>query len=78
MVFLVILQCLTTFSVKKIFPNIRSKPSLMQRETSLSCPITCSLGEKKTDFHLPVTFFQVVVDTIGVVDLDQPKILSSW
>lgn len=63
--------------MKKFFPNTWSKPSLIQLETSFSCPITCSLG-KKTDLHLSVTFFQAVVDTIGLVDLGQREILSSW
>lgn len=51
-VFLVMLQCLTAFSVNKCIPNIWSKPSLMQLETGLSCPITCSLGKK--DWSPPV------------------------
>ncbi|KAK4826382.1 hypothetical protein QYF61_008053 [Mycteria americana] len=43
------------FEVK--FPNIQSKPSLVQLETISSCPITCYLGEE-TDPHLTTTSFQ--------------------
>ncbi|KAK4812332.1 hypothetical protein QYF61_017109 [Mycteria americana] len=41
------------------FPNIQSKPPLVQLEAISSCPITCYLGEE-TDPHLSTTSFQVV------------------
>ncbi|KAK4824540.1 hypothetical protein QYF61_016144 [Mycteria americana] len=40
------------------FPNIQSKPPLVQIEAIFSCPITCYLGEE-TDPHLSTTLFQV-------------------
>ncbi|KAK4823418.1 hypothetical protein QYF61_001873 [Mycteria americana] len=39
------------------FPNIQSKPLLMQLEAISSCPIACYLGEE-TDPHLSTTSFQ--------------------
>ncbi|KAK4828617.1 hypothetical protein QYF61_000069 [Mycteria americana] len=39
------------------FPNIQSKPPLVQLEAISSCPITCYLGEE-TDPHLSTTSFQ--------------------
>jgi len=50
-------QCLTTLSVKKFFPNIQSKPTLMQLEVIASCPITSYLGEE-TNTCLTTTSFQ--------------------
>ncbi|KAK4828566.1 hypothetical protein QYF61_027656 [Mycteria americana] len=44
------------FSEEK-FPNIRSKPPLVQLETISSCPIACYLAEE-TDPHLSTTSFQ--------------------
>ncbi|KAK4821205.1 hypothetical protein QYF61_015773 [Mycteria americana] len=44
------------FSEEK-FPNIQSKPPLVQLEAISSCPITCYLGEE-TDPHLSTTSFQ--------------------
>ncbi|KAK4821429.1 hypothetical protein QYF61_019707 [Mycteria americana] len=39
------------------FPNIQSKPPLVQLEAISSCPVTCYLGEE-TDPHLSTTSFQ--------------------
>ncbi|KAK4821603.1 hypothetical protein QYF61_025180 [Mycteria americana] len=39
------------------FPNIQSKPPLVQLEAISSCPITCYLGEE-TNPHLSTTSFQ--------------------
>ncbi|KAK4827619.1 hypothetical protein QYF61_019544 [Mycteria americana] len=39
------------------FPNIQSKPPLVQLEAISSCPITCYLGEE-SDPHLSTTSFQ--------------------
>ncbi|KAK4817687.1 hypothetical protein QYF61_025779 [Mycteria americana] len=39
------------------FPNIQSKPPLVQLEAISSCPITCYLGEE-TDPHLSTASFQ--------------------
>ncbi|KAK4823482.1 hypothetical protein QYF61_002546 [Mycteria americana] len=39
------------------FPDIQSKPPLVQLEAISSCPITCYLGEE-TDPHLSTTSFQ--------------------
>jgi len=50
----------TTFSV--IFPNIQSKPPLMQHEAVSPCPIACYSGEE-TDLHLATTSFQVAVES---------------
>ncbi|KAK4816266.1 LOW QUALITY PROTEIN: hypothetical protein QYF61_014338 [Mycteria americana] len=47
------------FSGEK-FPNIQSKPPLVQLEAISSHPITCYLGEE-ADPHLSTTSFQVVV-----------------
>ncbi|KAK4818276.1 hypothetical protein QYF61_009994 [Mycteria americana] len=44
------------FSEEK-FPNIQSKPPLVQLEAISSCPIACYLGEE-TDPHLSTTSFQ--------------------
>ncbi|KAK4826164.1 LOW QUALITY PROTEIN: hypothetical protein QYF61_005737 [Mycteria americana] len=49
------------FSEEK-FPNIQSKPPLVQLEAISSCPIACYLGEE-TDPHLSTTSFQVVVES---------------
>jgi len=54
--------CLTALLVKKILPNIQSKPSLVQLETIYCCPITCFLG-KETDTHLAAASFWVVVES---------------
>ncbi|KAK4828228.1 hypothetical protein QYF61_024723 [Mycteria americana] len=45
-----------------IFPNIQSKPPLVQREAISSCPMACYLGEE-TNPHLATTSFQVVVES---------------
>ncbi|KAK4818424.1 hypothetical protein QYF61_012958 [Mycteria americana] len=42
---------------EEIFPNIKTKPPLVQLEAISSCPITCYLGEE-TDPHLSTTSFQ--------------------
>ncbi|KAJ7423221.1 hypothetical protein BTVI_10719 [Pitangus sulphuratus] len=47
---------------EEIFPNIQSKPPLVQLEAISSHPVTCYLGEE-TDTHLSVTSFQVVVES---------------
>ncbi|KAK4810950.1 hypothetical protein QYF61_013358 [Mycteria americana] len=39
------------------FPNIQSKPPLVQLEAISSCPVTCYLGEE-TNTHLSTTSFQ--------------------
>ncbi|KAK4823531.1 hypothetical protein QYF61_003040 [Mycteria americana] len=44
------------------FPNIQSKPPLVQLEAISSCPITCYLGEE-TDPHLSTTSFQYLIQT---------------
>ncbi|KAK4814535.1 hypothetical protein QYF61_022254 [Mycteria americana] len=67
-------QGLTTLSVKKIFPNIQSKPPMVQLEAISSCPITCYLGEE-TDPHLSTTSFQVVVESNKVSP--QPPLLQA-
>ncbi|KAK4818165.1 hypothetical protein QYF61_007607, partial [Mycteria americana] len=41
-----------------IFPNIQSKPPLMQLEAISSCPMTCYLGEE-TNTHLSTTSFRL-------------------
>ncbi|KAK4818658.1 hypothetical protein QYF61_017266 [Mycteria americana] len=46
---------------EEIFPNIHSKPPLVQPEAISSCPITCYSG-KETNTHLATTSFQVVVE----------------
>jgi len=45
---------------KGIFPNIQSKPLLMQPEAIASHPFACYLGEE-INAHLAATSFQVVV-----------------
>ncbi|KAK4832461.1 hypothetical protein QYF61_023508 [Mycteria americana] len=44
------------------FPNIQSKPPMVQREAISSHPIPCYLGEE-IDPHLSTTSFQVVVES---------------
>ncbi|KAK4830648.1 hypothetical protein QYF61_012491 [Mycteria americana] len=44
------------------FPNIQSKPPLVQLEAISSCPMACYLGEE-TDPHLATTSFQAVVES---------------
>ncbi|KAK4817737.1 hypothetical protein QYF61_026537 [Mycteria americana] len=61
------------FSEEK-FPNIQSKPPLVQLEATSSCPITCYLGEE-TDPHLSTTSFQVVVESDKVSP--QPPLLQA-
>ncbi|KAK4817682.1 LOW QUALITY PROTEIN: hypothetical protein QYF61_024911 [Mycteria americana] len=56
------------------FPNIQSKPPLVQLEDILSHPITCYLGEE-TDPHLSTTSFQVVVESDKVSP--QPPFLQA-
>ncbi|KAK4813829.1 hypothetical protein QYF61_001833 [Mycteria americana] len=56
------------------FPNIQSKPPLVQPEAISSCPITCYLGEE-TDTHLSTTSFQVVVESNKVSP--QPPFLQA-
>ncbi|KAK4829607.1 hypothetical protein QYF61_005707 [Mycteria americana] len=61
------------FSEEK-FPNIQSKPPLVQLEAISSCPITCYLGEE-TDPHLSTTSFQVVEESDKVSP--QPPLLQA-
>ncbi|KAK4817835.1 hypothetical protein QYF61_000670 [Mycteria americana] len=56
------------------FPNIQSKPPLVQLEAISSCPITCYLGEE-TDPHLSTTSFQAVVESNKVSP--QPPFLQA-
>ncbi|KAK4822062.1 hypothetical protein QYF61_008871 [Mycteria americana] len=56
------------------FPNIQSKPPLVQLEAISSCPITCYLGEE-TDPHLSTTSFQVVEESDKVSP--QPPFLQA-
>jgi len=48
---------------KEIFPNIQSKPPLMQLEAISSCPVASYLGEE-TNTHLTTASFKVVVKGI--------------
>ncbi|KAK4818164.1 hypothetical protein QYF61_007606 [Mycteria americana] len=57
-----------------IFPNIQSKPPLVQPEAISSHPITCYLGEE-TDPHLSTTSFQAVVESDKVSP--QPPFLQA-
>ncbi|KAK4820667.1 hypothetical protein QYF61_003075 [Mycteria americana] len=59
---------------KEIFPNIQSKPLLMQLEPISSRPITSYLGEE-TDPHLSTTSFQVVIESNKVSP--QPPFLQA-
>ncbi|KAK4807134.1 hypothetical protein QYF61_018475 [Mycteria americana] len=59
---------------EEIFPNIQSKPPLVQLEAISSRPITCYLGEE-TDPHLSTTSFQVVVESNKVSP--QPPFLQA-
>ncbi|KAK4806827.1 hypothetical protein QYF61_005623 [Mycteria americana] len=59
---------------EEIFPNIQSKPPLVQLEAISSCPIACYLGEE-TDNHLATTSFQVVVESDTVSP--QPPFLQA-
>ncbi|KAK4827101.1 hypothetical protein QYF61_014203 [Mycteria americana] len=59
---------------EKIFPNIQSKPPLVQFEAVSSRPIACYLGEE-TDPHLATTSFQVVVESNKVSP--QPPFLQA-
>ncbi|KAK4818960.1 hypothetical protein QYF61_022627, partial [Mycteria americana] len=56
------------------FPNIQSKPPLVQLEGISSCPITSYLGEE-TDPHLSTTSFQVAVESDKVSP--QPPFLQA-
>ena len=47
---------------EEVFPNIQSKPPLVQLEAVSSHPITCYLGEE-TNTHLATTSFQVVIES---------------
>ncbi|KAK4830766.1 hypothetical protein QYF61_013255 [Mycteria americana] len=55
------------------FPNIQSKPPLVQLEAISSCPVSCYVGEE-TDPHLSTTSFQVVVESDKVSP--QPPLLQ--
>ncbi|KAK4811173.1 hypothetical protein QYF61_019804 [Mycteria americana] len=56
------------------FPNIQSKPPLVQLEALSSCAIICYWGEE-TDTHLSTTSFQVVVESNKVSP--QPPFLQA-
>ncbi|KAK4812352.1 hypothetical protein QYF61_017129 [Mycteria americana] len=56
------------------FPNIQSKPPLVQLEAISSRPITCYLGEE-TDPHLSTASFQAVVESDEVSP--QPPFLQA-
>ena len=47
---------------EEIFPNIQTKPPLVQLEAISSHPITCYLAEE-TDTHLATTSFQVILES---------------
>jgi len=53
---------------KEFFPNIQSKPPLMQLEAIASCPTAGYLGEE-TNTCLTTTSFQVAVDSNKVCNL---------
>ncbi|KAK4831675.1 hypothetical protein QYF61_018672 [Mycteria americana] len=59
---------------EEIFPNIQSKPLLMQLEAISSRPITCYLGEE-TNTYLATTSFQGVVESNKVSP--QPPFLQA-
>jgi len=59
---------------KEIFPNIQSKPPLVQLEAMASRPITSYLGEE-TNTCLTTTSFQVVVESNKVSP--QPSLLQA-
>ncbi|KAK4819909.1 hypothetical protein QYF61_014644 [Mycteria americana] len=59
---------------EEIFPNIQSKPPLVQLEAISSCPIACYLGEE-ANTHLARTSFQVVVESDKVSP--QPPFLQA-
>ena len=59
---------------EEIFPNIQSKPPLVQLEAISSRPITCYLGEE-TNPHLATTSFQAVVESNKVSP--QPPFLQT-
>ncbi|KAK4831720.1 hypothetical protein QYF61_018772, partial [Mycteria americana] len=59
---------------KEIFPNIQSKPPLVQLEAISSRPIASYLGEE-TDPHLSTASFQVVVESDKVSP--QPPFLQA-
>ncbi|KAK4820813.1 hypothetical protein QYF61_007207 [Mycteria americana] len=59
---------------KEFFPNIQSKPPLLQLEAISSCPITSYL-EEEIDTHLTTTSFQVAVESDKVSP--QPPFLQA-
>jgi len=59
---------------KEIFPNIQSKPPLMQLEAISSHPIASYLGEE-TNTRLTTTSFQVAVESDKVSP--QPPLLQT-
>jgi len=59
---------------KESFPNIQSKPPLMQLEAISSRPIASYVGEE-TNTYLTTTFFQAVVE--GDEVSPQPPILQT-
>ncbi|KAK4826124.1 LOW QUALITY PROTEIN: hypothetical protein QYF61_005276 [Mycteria americana] len=59
---------------EEIFPNIQSKPPLVQLEAISSRPITCYLGEE-TNAHLATASFQAVVESNKVSP--QPPLLQA-
>jgi len=59
---------------KDFFPNIQSKPPLMQLEAIAPCPIASYLGEE-TNTHLTTTSFQVAGESNQVSP--QPPLLQA-
>jgi len=59
---------------KEIFPNVQSKPPLMQLEAIASSPIASYLGEE-TNTCLTAPSFQVVVESSKVPP--QPPVLQT-
>jgi len=57
---------------QEIFPNIQSKPALMQLEAIASRPIASYLGEE-TNTCLTMTSFQVVVESNKVPPQPPPN-----
>jgi len=75
-------QCLTTLSVKKFFPDIQPKSSLMQLEAISSRPVTCHQWEGTTP-TLAVSTFQILEESNKVSpqppfrQTKQPQFLQS-
>uniref|UniRef100_A0A8C3JPI2 Uncharacterized protein n=1 Tax=Calidris pygmaea TaxID=425635 RepID=A0A8C3JPI2_9CHAR len=59
--------------LEEIFPNIQSKPPLVQLEAVSSCPIVCHLGEE-TDPCLSTPPLQVVIEHSDFIQLKSEKL----